>query len=88
MSTLEIALVILVSIWSLIFLIIALALLILLRQLKKALDKINNILQTAEDVTEGVKVPLKVAAALGLATFFGKKGAAAVKKITAKSRDR
>lgn len=54
MSPLELALVILISIWSLIFIIIAIALLVLLREVKQALDKINRILTSAEKFTEGV----------------------------------
>lgn len=62
MALLEIALVILVSIWSIIFVIIAIALIIILSKVQKAIDKINHILETAEDVTEGVGGPLKTIA--------------------------
>lgn len=62
MDPLELALVILVSLWSLIFLILGIALIVIMKQVTQALEKINRILQTAENVSEGVGVPLKVAA--------------------------
>ena len=72
MTPVEIALVVLVSIWSLIFIIVAVGLIIVLYQVKKAIDKINKILQTAEDMTEGVGTPLKMAAE-GLKSWLNKK---------------
>lgn len=80
MSPLEIALVVLVSIWSLLFIIIAAAMFILLKELKKALDKINNILEDAEHVASGVKV-----VASGAASIFGKSRVASVKKLVART---
>lgn len=62
MTPLETALVILVSIWSIIFIIIAAALIIILSKVQSALNKINKILDTAENVTEGVGGPLKTVA--------------------------
>jgi hypothetical protein len=62
MSPLEIALVILVSVWSLIFIIMAVAMIVLLLGLKKAIDKINNILGQGEDVAQGLGAIGKVAA--------------------------
>ncbi|MBI3485421.1 hypothetical protein HY025_00590 [Candidatus Daviesbacteria bacterium] len=59
MSPLETSLVILVSIWSIIFIIIAIALLIILKEVKKALDKVNSILDTTESITQGVGGPVK-----------------------------
>lgn len=71
MTPVDTALVILVSIWSFIFIIIAIGLIIVLYQVKKAIDKINRILANAEDVTEGVSAPLKMAAAT-LKSWLGK----------------
>ncbi len=83
MSALEIALVVLVSIWSLIFIIIAVAMLILLKELKKALDKINNILEDAENVTSGVS-----AAATGIGKLINNSGSVGrvIKTITSRSK--
>lgn len=58
MSPLETALVVLISIWSIIFVLVGIFLIILLVSVKRALDKVNRILKTTENVTEGVGVPL------------------------------
>lgn len=73
MTPVEIALIILVSIWSFIFVIVAVGLIIILYQVKKAIDKVNKIIQTAENVTEGVGTPLKMAAE-GIRSWLNKKG--------------
>lgn len=85
MSPLEIALVVLVSIWSLLFIIIAAAMFILLKELKKALDKINNILEDAENVTSGVSA---AASGIGKLLVSRRNIAGVVKSITSKSRKR
>ncbi|MBI2011350.1 hypothetical protein HYS91_01145 [Candidatus Daviesbacteria bacterium] len=87
MSALEIALVILISIWSLIFVIIAIALLVFLRQVKLALDRINKILENAEDVAEGVGAPLKMAAA-GVAGLLSRFKIPSLKRVIDHSKDK
>lgn len=72
MSPLETALVVLISIWSIIFVVVGIFLIVLLISVKKALDKINKILKTTENVTEGVGVPLKIIVDK-IANFFSKK---------------
>lgn len=72
MSPLETALVILISIWSIIFVVVGIFLIVLLISVKRALDKVNKILKTTENVTEGVGVPLKIIADK-IASFFSKK---------------
>lgn len=62
MSPLELALVLLVTIWSIIFVVIGVSLVLLLREVKKALDSINHILENAENITEDVGSSLKTAA--------------------------
>lgn len=61
MSGLEIALIILVVIWSLIFLIIAIALIVLFWGVKKGIDKINNILENTQSITQNIASPLSKA---------------------------
>lgn len=72
MSGLEVALIILVTIWSIIFIIVAVAVLFIFFQIKKAIDKVNQILQNAEDFTdraeefvESVNSPMKIAKTIG-----------------------
>lgn len=78
MSPLEIALVILVSVWTFIFVIMAIAIVVLLRGLKQALDKINHILETGENMVEGVG-----AAASGVASLFTQRTAETMVKVVA-----
>lgn len=78
MSPLEIALVILVSVWTFIFVIMAIALIILLRGLKQALDKVNHILETGENMVDGAN-----AVASGVARLFTRKNAETVAKVAA-----
>lgn len=72
MSPLETALVVLISVWSIIFVVVGIFLIVLLISVKQALDKVNKILKTTENVTEGVGVPLKIIADK-IANFFSKK---------------
>ena len=54
MSPLETVLVILVSLWTLIFIIITVALIILILWFRSALNKINRILDQGENVARGI----------------------------------
>jgi uncharacterized protein YoxC len=67
MAPLETALVTLVIIWTLIFVVVAIAMVILLVGLKRALDKINKILDQGEDMARGL-------GAVGKATAGGLAG--------------
>lgn len=60
MSPLEIALIVLIAIWSIIFIIIAVALVIFILTIKKALNKASNILDKTEAVANKVDLPSKV----------------------------
>jgi uncharacterized protein YoxC len=62
MTPLETALVVLVIIWTIIFALLAVAMVVLLLGLKKALDKINNILSQGEDMARGLGVVGKATA--------------------------
>lgn len=75
MTTLEGALVFLILIWTLIFIIFGVALTIILVGLKKSIDKINRILDNAENLTHSLNTPAKAAAtaagaAMGLLEKF------------------
>jgi uncharacterized protein YoxC len=60
--TVENALIFLTLIWTVIFLLFGVVMVIILISVKKTLDKINNILSDAEDFTHGVSVTGKAAA--------------------------
>ena len=62
MTPLETALVALVIIWTLIFVVVAIAMVVLLLGLKRALDKINRILDQGEDMARGLGAVGKVTA--------------------------
>lgn len=62
MSSLEIFLIITITIWTSVFIVFGVALVVVLIQLKKALDKINQMIETAEEVTQDVGSSLKTAA--------------------------
>lgn len=80
MEALDTALIILVAIWSIIFLVLGIALIIFLRQVKLALDKVNRILQNAEDFTEDVGVPVRAVSAT-ISRFLSHRSAAARKTL-------
>jgi hypothetical protein len=67
MGVLEGALITLITIQSLILLIVAIAIVVIFVQLKKALDKVNGILQIGENIAEGVQSATKA----GLASLVG-----------------
>ncbi len=60
MSPLEIALLILIVIWSIIFIIIAVALVMLILTVKRALGKANDILDKTGAIADKVDLPSKV----------------------------
>lgn len=80
MSVLEIALIILVVIWSMIFLIIGIALIMLILAIKRALGKANEILDKTEAVASKVDLPSKVVIA-SIVAFMAKNSFGPIKKI-------
>lgn len=54
MSPLETVLVVLVSLWTIIFIIITIALVVLIFWVKSMLNKVNRILDHGEDVARGI----------------------------------
>jgi len=61
-TTVDSALIFLILVWSVIFIIFGVAMVIILFQVKKSIDRINNILSDAEDFTHGVSLTGKAAA--------------------------
>lgn len=86
MTGLEVFLIIVITIWSLVFIAFGIALVFVLIQLKKALDKVNIMIDTAEEVTHEVGTSFRNIAA-GIATIATKNliGAAAKKFIQMRS---
>ncbi|EKD90719.1 MAG: hypothetical protein ACD_30C00098G0001 [uncultured bacterium] len=80
MSLLEIALVTLVSIWTIIFVIIAVAILLVFFAIRRALQKANKILDETEDIAKRVDLPSKVVIA-SILGFMAKNMAGSVKDI-------
>lgn len=80
MSGLEIALILLVSVWTLIFVIIAVMVLIIFLALKKTVTKFNNLLDSTEKAAEEAQLPLKMAMA-GIAGMMSKNAYETIRKI-------
>jgi len=70
MDFLQIALIFLILLLSIFLAIAGLQVFFILRELKKALDKLNGVLQTGENIAEDIEKP--VAAASSLVTALGK----------------
>lgn len=86
MSPLEIALVILVGIWSIIFIIIAIAAIMMVREVKRAMDRVNEILETFDQTVNNVAGPIQTISA-ALMGMVAKSGIDTVKNfINKKSR--
>lgn len=81
MSGLEIALVILVSVWTLIFVILAVVMLFIFLALKRTVEKFNHLIDQTEKAAEEVQLPLKMAMA-GIAGLASKNAFDALKKLT------
>ncbi len=80
MSGLEIALVILVAVWSIIFIMIGVGLLLIFLAVKRAIDKANNILDRTEEVANKVDLPSKVVIA-SIVAFMAKNSFGGLKNI-------
>jgi SNF family Na+-dependent transporter len=80
MNPLEVLLVILVSIWTVIFIVVAAAIVVVFLGVKKAIDKANKILEETEDVAKRVDLPSKVVIASILA-FLARNTAGSIKGI-------
>ena len=83
MGALETVLVILILVWTIIFIIVGIAVVIFLKGIKSALDRINHILETADSVAEGVSIPVKAVAG----ALMGMAGKAAMKQIKKHNRN-
>lgn len=80
MTILETALIVLVVIWSVIFLIIGIALVMIFLAVKRAITKANDILDKTEAVADKVDLPSKVVMA-SIVAFMAKNSFGTIKKI-------
>ncbi len=84
MSGLEIALIVLVTIWSIIFITIGVAILLVFLAVKRAVNKANNILDKTEEVANKVDLPSKVVIA-SILSFVAKNSFGGIKKLVAET---
>ena len=75
MDVLQVVLVIMVLIVCIFLIIFGIMLFFILKEMKKALDKLNNVLQTGEDMAEEFSRPVAAAASLVSAIGVGSKAA-------------
>lgn len=80
MTVLEIALIVLVVIWSVIFVIIAAALIMVFFAVKRAIKKANHILDKTEAVADKVDLPSKMITA-SIIAFMAKNSFGTIKKL-------
>lgn len=80
MTVLEIALIILVGLWSIIFLIIGVVLVMIFLAVKRAITKASDILDKTEAVADKVDLPSKVVMA-SIIAFMAKNSFGTIKKI-------
>lgn len=80
MSGLETALVILVSLWTIIFAIIAAAMLMIFFSIKRGLKKVNDIIDKTEAVADQVNLPSK-AVLLAIMAFLSKNSVDGIKNL-------
>lgn len=80
MNGLEVALIILVSVWTIIFAIIALAILFVFLGIRRAINKANHILDQAEAEAEKVNLPSKAVIAT-IVAFMAKNSFGSIKEI-------
>lgn len=80
MSGLETVLIILVVIWSVIFLIIGIALVMIFLAIRRAISKANDILDKTEAVADKIDLPSKVVMA-SIVAFMAKNSIGPIKNL-------
>lgn len=80
MTSFESALVILIFIWSVIFVLVGIFIAIIFWRIKQAVDKVNKILQTTENIAERVEMPIRTISS-GLLSLLGKPTVESIKEI-------
>ncbi len=80
MTAIEIALIVLITIWSIIFIVIGVALLIVFFSVKRALKKVDRLLDRTEEIANKADLPSKLVTA-SIVGFMAKNGFGTVKKV-------
>jgi hypothetical protein len=80
MSGLELALIILITIWSIIFIAIGLMVLFIFLSIKRALKKVDTILDKTEELANKADLPSKLITA-SIVGFMAKNGYGTIKRI-------
>jgi heme/copper-type cytochrome/quinol oxidase subunit 2 len=82
MTPVEIALIILITIWSIIFIVIGIAVLIVFLSVRRAMKKVDTILDRTEELANKADLPSKLITA-SIVGFMAKNGYGTIKKIIA-----
>ena len=80
MSPVEVALIILITIWSIIFIVIGIAVLLVFLSVKRALTKVDRILDKTEELANQADLPSKLVTA-SIVGFMAKNGYGTIKKL-------
>ncbi len=80
MTAIEIALIVLITIWSVIFIVIGIAVLIVFLTVKRALTKVDRLLDRTEEIANKADLPSKLVTA-SIVGFMAKNGFGTIKKI-------
>lgn len=80
MTPIEIALIILITIWSIIFIVIGVAVILVFISVRRALKKVDTILDRTEELANKADLPSKLVTA-SIVGFMAKNGYGTIKKI-------
>ncbi len=80
MSPVEIALIVLITIWSVIFIVIGLAVIVVFLSIRRAMRKVDNILDKTEELANKADLPSKLVTA-SIMSFMAKNGYTTIKKL-------
>lgn len=82
MSGIEIALIILITIWSIIFIVIGVAVILVILSVRRAMKKVDFILDKTEELANKADIPSKLVTA-SIMAFMAKNGYGTLKKLVA-----
>lgn len=80
MTAVEIALIVLITIWSIIFIVIGVAVLVVFFSVKKALKRVDKLLDRTEEIANKADLPSKLVTA-SIVGFMAKNGFGTLRKI-------